>query len=113
MVLSVITASMNQPYIAMTEEVAKAMDQLRAFLFEAVYLNPVAKGEENKAKALLASLFDYFVKNPKKMPELYCRNIENEGVERCVCDYISGMTDRYAIDIYSELFIPHVWRGRV
>ena len=93
MVLSVITASMNQPYIAMTEE--------------------VAKGEENKAKALLASLFDYFVKNPKKMPELYCRNIENEGVERCVCDYISGMTDRYAIDIYSELFIPHVWRGRV
>ena len=65
-----------------------------------------------KAKALLASLFEYFVKHPEKMPKLYVRNLETDSVERCVCDYISGMTDRYAIDLYNELFIPRVWRGR-
>ena len=45
------------------------------------------------------------------MPELYRRNRESEGVERCVCDFISGMTDRYAIDLYNELYVPKVWRG--
>lgn len=112
MVTAVISASADKPYIKMTQEVGEAMDELRSFLFETVYLNPAAKGEENKAKDMLAFLFEYFVKHPDKMPELYVRNIEEESVERCVCDYISGMTDRYAIDLYSELFIPRVWRGR-
>ena len=112
MVTAVIDASADQPFIAMAPEVGDAMDKLRSFLFENVYLNPIAKSEENKAKDMLAFLFEYFVKNPDKMPELYVRNIGEESVERCVCDYISGMTDRYAIDLYRELFIPRVWRGR-
>ena len=112
MVTAVISASADNPYIAMTPEVGEAMDKLRTFLFENVYLNPLAKSEENKAQDMLAFLFEYFVKHPNKMPELYVRNIGEESVERCVCDYISGMTDRYAIDLYSELFIPRVWRGR-
>ena len=112
MVTAVISASADSPIISMTPEVGEAMDKLRTFLFETVYLNPIAKGEENKAKDMLAFLFEYFVKHPEKMPELYVRNIGEESVERCVCDYISGMTDRYAIDLYSELFIPRVWRGR-
>ena len=112
MVTSIISASTDKPMIAMTPDVMEAMDKLRTFLFENVYLNPAAKGEENKAKDMLAFLFEYFVKHPEKMPELYFRNICEESVERCVCDYISGMTDRYAIDLYSELFIPRVWRGR-
>ena len=62
-----------------------------------------------KAMELLKNLFDYFVKYPKKMPALYYNNTRNESVERCVCDYISGMTDRYAIALYKDLFIPHVW----
>ena len=112
MVTSIIETSTDKPYIAMSDELNKAMNDLRSFLFETVYLNPVAKSEETKAKALLASLFEYFVKHPEKMPKLYVRNLENDSVERCVCDYISGMTDRYAIDLYNELFIPRVWRGR-
>lgn len=112
MVTAVISESSNKPFISMTPEVGEAMDKLRTFLFETVYLNPLAKGEENKAKDMLAFLFEYFVKNPQKMPELYVKNLVDESVERCVCDYISGMTDRYAIDLYSELFIPKVWRGR-
>ena len=81
-----------------------------AFDLEAVYRNPVAKGEEAKAQMLLEALFQYFVKNPDKMSPFYYGNTKNEPVERCVCDYISSMTDRYAIDTYKKLFIPAVWQ---
>ena len=57
-------------------------------------------------------LFEYYVKHPEKMPQMYLNNVNNEGVERCVCDFVSGMTDRYAIETYQELFVPKVWRGR-
>jgi dGTPase len=112
MVTSIIKASYDKPVIAMTEEVGRATDALRAFLFENVYLNPIAKSEDAKAKEMLVKLFEYYVKNPEKMPEVYLKNADNEGVERCVCDFIAGMTDRYAIETYQELFVPKVWRGR-
>jgi len=54
-------------------------------------------------------MYEYFVGHPEKMPTLYYSNIECDGVERCVCDYISSMTDRSAIDTYKSLFIPAVW----
>lgn len=112
MVTAVIKASENKNEIKMLPEIGEATDKLRTFLFQNVYLNPMAKGEETKAMELLGSLFEYFVKHPEKMPSLYVANLETESVERCVCDYISGMTDRYAIELYNELFIPRVWRGR-
>ena len=112
MVTSIIKASEGKNEIKMTPEVQDATDKLRAFLFENVYLNPVAKSEEVKAQTMLTELFEYFVKHPEKMPDLYTRNLEKEGVGRCVCDYISGMTDRYAIELYNELFIPRMWRGK-
>ena len=112
MVTSVITASENSPVITMTEEVGDATARLRAFLFDRVYRNPIAKGEESKAKELLLRLFEYFCQNPERMPELYVRNLEEEGVGRCVCDYLAGMTDRYAIELYRALYIPRVWGGK-
>ena len=111
MVTAVIDASSDKPYIAMTDEIGGAMKKLRTFLFENVYLNPVAKAEEGRAKELLVQLFEYYSKNPQKMPEFYARNIETEGVGRCVCDFVSGMTDRYAIETFKTLFVPKVWRG--
>ncbi len=112
MVSSVIAASDGKSEISMTPEVQEATDHLRAFLFERVYKNPVAKGEENKAKELVCALFEHFVKNPTKMPPLYVHMMQDgEAVERCVADFISGMTDRYAIETYEELFVPRVWRG--
>ena len=59
---------------------------------------------------MLTVLFEYFVKSPEKMPEFYYKNTEKESVERCVCDYISSMTDRYAIDIFKSIFVPSVWQ---
>lgn len=111
MVTSVIRYSTDKPEIGMDAEVQEATDSLRQFMFEAVYSNPIAKGEESKSKALLMRLFDYYVKKPEKMPSLYFKHTIDEPIERCVCDYISSMTDRYAIECYKELFIPEVWRG--
>lgn len=110
MVSSLIQSSTNKPIITMENDVQGATDELRSFLFENVYLNGEAKSEDTKAKNLLKFLFEYFTKHPEQIPEHHRCFVEEEGVERCVCDYISGMTDRYAIETYQELFIPKVWR---
>lgn len=111
MVSSVIKASEGHNYIAMTDEVGCALTQLRDFLFDAVYTNPIAKSEEGKAEALICCLFEHFCSHKDDMPRLYLDIAEREGVERAAADYIASMTDRYAIDKYSELYIPRVWRG--
>ena len=114
MVRSILMASENSATIAMTPDVQAATNDLRAFLFERVYLNPKAKAEETKAKDVVCTLFDFFVSHPDKLPERYRTRIgtaEGETVERSVADFISGMTDRYAIEAYQERFVPRVWRG--
>ena len=111
MVRSIVETSKEQPYIRMSPEIREATDALRSFLFEAVYKNPVAKGQESKSKALLIRLYEYYLKHPDEMPWQYRNHVERDGVERCVCDFISGMTDRYAIEMYETLFVPKVWRG--
>ncbi len=112
MVMSIIRASNDAPFIAMDDDIQKATDELRSFLFERVYRNPVAKGEESKAQDMLMYLFEYYVKNPDKLPALYQKRRDIDSVERCACDFISGMTDRYAIEVYTDLCVPKVWRGR-
>ncbi len=111
LVTSIIKASTDRNEIKPEDEVGKAMNALRDFLFERVYRNPVAKSEEGKAEELLIRLYEYFVEHSERMPYLYQKNCESEGVERCVCDFVAGMTDRYAIDLYSDLYVPKVWRG--
>lgn len=111
MVTSIITYSTGKNLINMEADVLDATNRLREFMYENVYINPIAKGEEGKAREILVRLFEYYVKNPDKMPSLYYGNIKNEPVERCVCDFVSAMTDRFAIEKYKELFIPEVWRG--
>ena len=109
MVNSVIFASTDKNEICMTPEIQDATNRLRSFMFESVYTNSVAKAQDGRAKELLAQLFVHFEHHPEEMPALYRNNIERDGVKRCVCDFISGMTDRYAIETYKELFIPRVW----
>ncbi len=111
LVNSVIGASEGNNKITIEKEIGEAMMALRAFLFERVYTNSVAKAEEAKAIALLESLYEYFYEHPTEMPALFVRNIERDGLGRCVCDYVSGMTDRYAIETYTNLYVPKVWKG--
>ena len=78
-------------------------------MFEYVYRNPVAKGEEGKAQDMLRRLFDYYRSNPDALPGEYQQIRAAEGVDRAVCDYISGMTDKYAVEQFSAVFIPRSW----
>jgi dGTPase len=111
LVNDIITSSTGQNDIVMTPEIGSAMMELRAFLFENVYYNPEAKGEEIRAKDMLRRMYEYLVKNPDKIPREERRIYgEKDSVERRVCDYIAGMTDRYAINAFENLFIPKVWK---
>ena len=94
----------------MSKEIEQALMELRRFMFEKVYENPIAKGEETKAKAMLKQLFYFYKDHIDYMPEKFIQMLEEgEKEERVVCDYIAGMTDKYAVDKYTELFIPMGW----
>lgn len=112
MVTSIIRASTGTDTVTMEIDVKKATMDLRELLFELVYKNPVAKGEEGKAEEMLHMMFDYFCSYPEKLPAEYLPTVEEEGTQRAVCDYISGMTDRYAVAKFNEIFIPESWGAK-
>lgn len=112
MVEDIILSSQGCSTLQMRPEVQKAMDDLREFMFERVYRNPVAKGEESKAREIIKRLFEYYVENPQKLPQGYAAQLDFGGIPRAVCDYIAGMTDKYAVYKYSEIFVPTGWQIR-
>lgn len=106
MVRDVIEKSRNKSIISMSEDVYKAMWDLRQFMFDKVYLGVVARKEETKASIIIRQLYYYFIDNTLEMPDEFKDMLIRHGSERVVCDYIAGMTDRYAINKFKELFIP-------
>ena len=98
--------------IGMHPHIKAAHDELRSFLFATVYINSIAKKEEKKAKDLVERLYMYFKKHPDKLPNEYKKIMDRYDKDRAICDYISGMSDGYAVDIYRELFIPTSWSRR-
>lgn len=109
----IVINSTGKNDICMSEPVAKAMKELRAFMFENVYQNPIAKAEESKAESLIATLYDYYMKNKDKIPKEYLEMMERTGtpLEKVVCDHVGAMTDRFAIAKYEEIYIPKTWHG--
>ena len=112
LVWDMIQTSREAGAIYLSPKVDKALDDLRTFMFENVYRNPVAKGEESKAKVMLKKMFEYYVNHPEVLPEDFHPQMSFDGMERTVCDYIAGMTDHYAVDKYTEIFIPTGWNVR-
>ena len=112
LVCDVIRTSREAGTVMLSAEVEKALKDLRAFMFENVYRNPRAKGEERKAKDMLQRLFEYYITHPEALPEDFQPQLSFDGMERTVCDYIAGMTDNYAVDKFSEIFIPICWNVR-
>ena len=112
LVCDIIMTSREAGTLQMTPRVEQALAELRGFMFQRVYRNPVAKGEESKARDMLQRLYDYYVRHPEALPADFLPQLSFDGMERTVCDYIAGMTDKYAVDKYSELFIPLGWRVR-
>ena len=109
LVQDVIRASQDQETILQSPEVKEAMAALREFMFDSVYTNPLAKGEEGKAQDMLRRLFEHYQQNPDELPSDFQEIRVEEGVERAVCDYIAGMTDPFAIEQFTKLFIPMAW----
>ncbi len=112
MIHDVITNSMGSPEVHMSPGVDRAMKDLRKFMFENVYLNPKAKGEEDKAVHMIEQLFEYYVRHPGALPKQFKDALaETDNTkEQIVCDYIAGMTDPYAVKKFHEYFVPGAWK---
>ncbi len=109
LVLDAVRASEGRDRICQSSEVGDAMQALKEFMFSHVYTSPLAKGEEKKAQDMLHRLFDYYCHDPDGLPDDFQNIRAEEGVERAVCDYIAGMTDPFAVEQFSRLFIPVSW----
>lgn len=109
----IIMTSKETGDICMSEPVDRAMKELRAFMFENVYQNPRAKGEESKAEALMETLYTYYLKHIELLPKDMLQLMERDETpkEQIVCDYVGAMTDRFAIAKYEEIYIPNTWHG--
>ena len=112
LVCDLVNTSREEGKILLSPIVNQALLELRSFMFDRVYRNPVAKGEEGKAKAMLSRLYEYYFTHPNALPEDFQPQMSFDGLERTVCDYIAGMTDKYAVDKYAEIFIPMGWQTK-
>lgn len=112
MMQDIIYNSMGRDEIRMSEVTEKWLVEFRLFMYRHLYTDIRAKAEEKKVPFLLSNLYEYYEKHIDEMPSGYIRLIEEgDPVERVVCDYISGMTDSYALEKFVELFTPRRWFG--
>ena len=111
-VTDIVETSAQAGDIGFSPNIYFIMESFRDFMFENVYKNPIAKGEERKVKNIIGGLYDYYVKNPDRLPDDYRAWLDRDGIERVVCDYISGMTDQYAVYCFNDIFIPYSWHMR-
>ncbi|MCI5656990.1 MAG: deoxyguanosinetriphosphate triphosphohydrolase [Candidatus Pseudoruminococcus sp.] len=107
LVISVIANSQNG-ILSMDSEMQSCFDELHSFMFDRVYLNNTAKKEEKKIPKLIEALYEYFYKHIDEIPSHILIH-SNGDTDRAVCDYIAGMTDKYAVELFKEIFIPKSW----
>lgn len=111
MIVDVTQNSLDKNYISMSDEIGNYTNKLRDFMFEKVYLDKIAKKEEGKAKYIIEQLYNYYIKNFSRLPEEHKKlyKEDNFSKEDIICDYIAGMTDRYAVKLFKDLFVPKAW----
>ena len=110
MVLDLIQTNWEETCdIKMSQVIQSATDKLRDFLFKHVYVGSEAKREETKAKHVVQRMFHHFSQHYEALPEEYLLRLRNGNPERVTCDYIAGMTDRFAIRFYQKTFLPLPW----
>src|SRR6056297_671736 len=109
MVRDLINASRNQDHIQRGKKVLEATNMLREYLFENIYFGSLAKKEESKVKRMITLLYTYYKNNPKRIPNEFRNRIEEHNKEQIIIDYIAGMSDRYAIKVTKDIYIPEPW----
>jgi len=112
LILDMINESVQRGVISLSPQISIVFDTFYDFMFKSVYRNMKAKSEESKVFGIIDSLFRYYTDNPDALPDDYKRLAARDGLRQVVRDYISGMTDKYAIYMYGELFIPEAWQVR-
>jgi dGTPase len=109
LITDTVSCSMESGELHMSPDIEHSFQGLHDFMFESVYTNPVAKSEEIKAKYIVKQLYDYFIEHSDLLHKEFIGILEKDGADVAVCDYIAGMTDRFAIQVYSDIFIPKAW----
>ena len=112
MVNDVIENSEGKDEIMQSEEFRKELLTLRSFMFKNVYKSSLVKKEEDLAKVgvVIKALYDYFLEHEEKLPEDLQEVARTEGINEAVKDFVAGMTDRYALSLYTDLFVPKAWK---
>ncbi len=108
-ITSVYNRSKGKNLVEMDPEVERASEKLREFMFERVYFTDSARGEEEKAERMLSAMYSHFIANVLDLPETYRLLLDKFDREQVVCDYLSSMTDRYALYIFNNIFVPKGW----
>jgi len=107
LVTDLVEHSAAGPDVRLSDDVFRALDLMREFLFDRVYLRDEARTEQDKAIGLVRTLFAHYLDHPEEVPEEYHR--APGDLPTRVADYIAGMTDRFALRVYERLFLPHGW----
>ena len=112
MITAIYENSVGKADVVMGAAEAAALEHLRTFMFERVYITELSMKEEARAKRMLSAMYEYFQKDKDKLPAFYRRLLEEYPLEQVIADYLSSMTDKYAIAVFNSIFIPKSWALR-
>ena len=107
--VSDLVASSRDGVIRLSDRMQAAFDYFHGYMYSDIYTDPIAKSEEGKVEGILSVLYDYYAADADRLPEDFRGVVEREGRERAAVDYISGMTDSYAMEKFGEIYIPFAW----
>ena len=110
MLLSICRESDGKNKVEMEKDIAEATMELRTFMFNNVYNDITFRTEEARADRMLTALYEYYMKNPDELPEFFADRLNGEDVDTVLCDYISGMSDMFAVKTFNEIFVPKNWK---
>ena len=110
MIYSIYSCSDGKNTVEMEPEIADATMRLRAFMFERVYNDKTFRDEETRADRMITALYEYYMAKPEALPEIYKKRLDVDDKDTVLCDYISGMSDMYAVKTFNEIFVPKNWK---
>lgn len=110
LVQNIVKGSWQVSHLKMGDTVLDAFNELRDFMYDKVYLSSFLSAETRKAYRIVSELYDFYLRRTRLLPISLRKSIDKEGPERIAVDYIAGMTDRFALNIYEHYFIPKGWK---
>ncbi len=110
MLKSIYVMSDGKNFVKMEDEIASATTELRDFMFSRVYNDKTFREEEMRADRMITALYEYYKKDPARLPDFYVKRLDFDHIDTVLCDYISGMSDMYAVKTFNEIFVPKNWK---